>query len=173
MARSVNKVILLGNLGKDAELTYLPSGQPVCKFSMATNRAYKDKNGEWQDETEWHNIVLWGEQAERYSQYLTKGQKIYIEGRIKSRTWEGRDGAKHYATDIVAERVVFVTGRGAEEGGTAGARPAAAQAQGQSAQAQGQPRPATAAPAAAPAPAPAAAGDEGISPDITDEDIPF
>ena len=161
MARSVNKVILLGNLGKDAELTYLPSGQPVSKFSMATNRAYKDKSGEWQDETEWHNIVLWGEQAERYSQYLTKGQKIYVEGRIKSRTWEGKDGAKHHATDIIADRVVFVTGRGAEEGAQSGARPAAAESQ---------PRPA-AAPAVAPAPAPGQ--DEGLSADITDEDLPF
>lgn len=158
MARSVNKAILLGNLGKDAELTFLPSGQPVCKFSLATNRSWKDKNGDWQEETEWHNIVLWGEQAERYAQYLTKGQKIYIEGRIKSRTWEGKDGSKHNATDIVAERVVFVSGRGAEEG--AAPRPAQAQAQAQ------------ARPTVAPA-APAPAADEGISPEITDDDIPF
>lgn len=154
MARSVNKVILLGNLGKDAELTYTPGGQAVSKFSLATNRRYKDKNGEWVDETEWHNIVLWGKLAEAYSQYLTKGEKIFIEGRIKSRTWEARDGSKHHATDIVADQVVFVTSRrGSEEGGAA--RPAAAG------------RPAAAAPQAAPA------NDEGLQPEITDDDIPF
>jgi single-strand DNA-binding protein len=163
MARSVNKVILLGNLGKDAELTYLPSGQAVSKFTMATNRAVKDKtSGEWQEEADWHNVVLWSEQAERLTQYLTKGQKIYLEGRIKYRTWEGKDGVKHHATDIVGERIVFVTGRGADEGAQAGARPAAA---------PGQARPAVAPPAAAPTPA--AGQEEGLSPDITDEDIPF
>ena len=161
MARSVNRVILLGNLGKDAELAYLPSGQAVAKFTMATNRAVKDKNGEWQDEADWHNVVLWREQAERLTQYLTKGQKIYLEGRIKYRTWEGKDGAKHNATDIIADRVVFVTGRGADEGAQAGARPAAAQS------------PARPAAAPAAAPTPAAGQEEGLSPDITAEDIPF
>lgn len=156
MARSVNKVILLGNLGKDAELSYLPSGQAVSKFSLATNRKWKDKNGEWQEETEWHNIVLWGKPAESYSQYLTKGQKIYIEGRIKSRTWEGKDGNKHYATDIIADQIVFASGRGADEGG-GGAPRAAGQR------------------AATPAAARASASpvEEGLSPEITDDDIPF
>lgn len=156
MPRSVNKVILLGNLGKDAELSYLPSGQAVSKFSVATNRRYKDKNGEWQEETEWHNIVLWGKAAESVSQYLTKGQRVYVEGRIKSRTWEGRDGNKHYATDIVAEQVVLASGRGgAEEGG-------------------GAPRTAQSARAAAPSAGPtAAAPEEGLTPEITDDDIPF
>jgi len=157
MARSVNKVILLGNLGKDAELSYLASGQAVSKFSMATNRRWKDKNGEMQDETEWHNIVVWGKTAENLTQYLTKGRQVYVEGRIKSRTWEGRDGSKHYSTDIIANDVVLVSGRGGSEEG-AGSR--ASQA-----------RPATA--AAAPGPAPAPAAEEGISAEITDDDIPF
>lgn len=155
MARSVNKVILLGNLGKDAELSYLPSGQAVSKFSLATNRRWKDKNGEMQDETEWHNIVVWGKTAENLTQYLTKGRQVYVEGRIKSRTWEGRDGSKHYSTDIVANDVVLVSGRGGEEGAASRgsqARPAAAAA-----------APAAAAPSA----------EEGISPEITDDDIPF
>ena len=152
MASSVNRVILLGNLGKDAELSYTPSGQAVSKVSLATNRAWKDKNGELQEETEWHNLVLWAKQAESLSPYLTKGRMLYVEGRIKSRTWEGKDGNKHHATDIVVERVVFATGRG-EEGGAraaagAGARPAAA-------------------------PPPAAAPEDGPQPDITDDDIPF
>ena len=86
MARSVNKVILLGNLGKDAEMTYTTGGQPVSKFSLATNRRWKDKNGEWQDETEWHNIVLWGKQAEGLTQYLTKGRQIYIDVNPRSTT---------------------------------------------------------------------------------------
>ncbi len=155
MARSVNKVILLGNLGKDAELSFTPSGQALSKFTLATNRRYKDKNGEWQEETEWHNIVLWGKGAESLTQYLTKGQKVYVEGRIKSRTWEGKDGNKHYATDIVANQVVFASGRGAEEGGAT--RPAQSQSR----------------PAAVGAAAPAASADESISPEITDDDIPF
>lgn len=152
MARSVNKVILLGNLGKDAELSYTPTGQALAKTTMATNRRWKDKNGEQQEETEWHNLVLWGKQAEGLSQYLTKGRSIYVEGRIKSRTWEGKDGNKHHATDIVVERVVFAgPGRDAGASGEeAGTRPAAARA------------------AAAPAPV-----DEGPQPDITEDDIPF
>ncbi len=154
MARSVNRVILLGHLGKDAELSYTPGGQAICKFSLATDRAWKDKNGELQKETEWHNIVLWGKTAESVHTYLTKGRQIYLEGRIKSRTWEGKDGAKHYATDIVAEQVVLVGGRGAGEEGAPSARPASTQA-----------RPAAA--AASPA------HDEGIQPEITDDDIPF
>ncbi len=157
---SVNRVILLGNLGKDAELSYLPSGQAVSKFSLATNRRYKDKNGELKDETEWHNIVLWGKTAESLSKYLIKGKQIYVEGRIKSRTWEGKDGNKHYSTDIVAEQVRLVGSRGS--GGSSGEESSAARAP------QGQSRPAT--PGTSPA---AAAMDEGLTPEITDDDIPF
>ena len=152
MARSVNKAILLGNLGKDAELSYLPSGQAVSKFTLATNRRFKDKAGEWQDETEWHNIVVWGKTAESLTQYLTKGQKVYVEGRIRSRTWEGRDGSKHFTTEINANDVVLASGRSTEESSA------------EHAQAR-QARPATA--------PPAPSSDEGISPEITDDDIPF
>lgn len=155
MARSVNKAILLGNLGKDAELTYTSGGQAVSKFSVATNRRWQDKNGEWQDETEWHNIVLWGKPAESLTQYLTKGQRVYVEGRIKSRTWEGKDGNKHHATDIVAEQIVLAGSRGSSGEEGAPARTQAAR------------------PAAAPASAPQAGAEEGLTPEITDDDIPF
>ena len=152
MARSVNKVILLGNLGKDAELNYLPSGQAVSKFTLATGRRFKDKSGELQDQTEWHNIVVWGKTAENLTQYLLKGRQVYVEGRIHSRTWEGRDGSKHFTTDIVANDVVLVSGRGTEE--SSGQRAQATQAR----------------PDTAPA---APSSEEGISPEITDDDIPF
>ena len=115
MARGVNKVILLGNLGKDPELSYLPSGQSVAKFSLATSRSYKDKNGETKEETEWHNIVAWGKLGEICAQYLSKGRQAYVEGRIQTRTWEGRDGNKRTSVDIVASDVQMLGSRG--EGG--------------------------------------------------------
>lgn len=112
MARGVNKVILVGNLGRDPELSYLPSGQSVAKFSLATSRSYKDKNGEMKTDTEWHNIVAWGRTGEICAQYLKKGSQAFVEGRIQSRTWEGRDGQKRTSVDIVAENVVLLGGRG-------------------------------------------------------------
>jgi single-strand DNA-binding protein len=118
VARGINKVILVGNLGRDPELSYLPSGQSVAKFSLATSRRYKDKSGETKDETEWHNIVAWGKTAEICAQYLKKGGQAYVEGRIQSRTWEGRDGQKRTSVDIVADQVVLLGGRG--EGGGEG-----------------------------------------------------
>ncbi len=160
MARSVNKVILLGNLGKDAELTYTASGQALTKVGLATNRKWQDKNsGEWQEETEWHNLVIWGKTAENLTQYLTKGSRVYVEGRIKSRTWE-KDGVKHYATDIVVEDVVLAGSRGDAPGGGGG---------------EARPRPAAARPAARPAAAsgPPPAADDGPHEDIRDDDIPF
>src|ERR1035438_10036437 len=120
MARSVNKVILLGNLGRDAELTFTPSGQALSKVSLATSRKWQDKNsGEWQEETDWHNLVIWGKTAENLTQYLLKGRTIYVEGRIKNRSWE-KDGVKHYATDIVVEDVVLVGNRGDAPAGGGG-----------------------------------------------------
>jgi single-strand DNA-binding protein len=116
MARGVNKVILLGNLGKDPELSYLPSGQSVAKFSLATSRKYKDKTGELKDETEWHNIVAWGKLGEIAAQYLKKGRQAYIEGRISSRKWEDREGKQRTTYEIVADEVVLVGGRG-DDGG--------------------------------------------------------
>jgi single-strand DNA-binding protein len=112
VARGINKVILVGNLGKDPELSYLPSGQSVAKFSLATSRSYKDKSGETKEETEWHNIVAWGKLGEICAQYLTKGRQAYVEGRIQTRTWEGRDGNKRTSVDIVASDVQMLGGRG-------------------------------------------------------------
>ena len=112
MARSVNKVILLGRLGKDPELTYIPSGQSVAKFTMATNRSYKDKSGEWKEETDWHNIVAWGKLGEICAQYLAKGRQAYVEGQIRTRSWEDREGKKRTTTEIIANEVVLLGSRG-------------------------------------------------------------
>ena len=151
MARGVNKVILVGNLGKDPELSYLPSGQSVAKFSLATSRSYKDKSGEVKEETEWHNIVAWGKLGEICAQYLKKGRQAYVEGRIQTRTWEGRDGNKRTSVDIVAEDVQMLGGRG--DGSSEGAG-----------------RPASPSRERAPADA---TSDESGSAQITDDDIPF
>lgn len=99
---SVNKVILIGNLGKDPELRYTPGGTAVCTFSLATTEKFKNKQGEQQDRTEWHNIVTWSGLAEICGKYLEKGKSVYIEGRIQSRSYDDRDGNKRYVTEIVA-----------------------------------------------------------------------
>ena len=113
MAKSVNKVILVGNLGKDPEVKFTPSGVPVAKFSLATNERYKDKSGEWQDRTEWHNIVAWQRLAEIVGEYVKKGSKIYIEGRLQTSSWEDKQsGEKKYRTEIVAQDLVLLSGRG-------------------------------------------------------------
>jgi single-strand DNA-binding protein len=106
----VNKVILIGNLGKDPELKYLPSGQAVATFSLATTERWTDKNGQRQDRTEWHNIVVYAKTAEIVNQYLKKGRSAYIEGRITTRSWDDRDGNKKYKTEIVATTVQFLGG---------------------------------------------------------------
>ncbi len=103
---NVNRVILVGRLGKDPELSYLPSGQSVAKFSMATSRRYKDKTGEWKEETEWHNIVAWAKLGELCTQHLKKGRQAYLEGQIRSRNWEDREGNKRTSVEIVADSVV-------------------------------------------------------------------
>jgi len=108
---SVNKVILIGNLGKDPELKYTPSGAAVTNFSMATTDRWKDKEGNSQERTEWHNIVLWGRQAEVAKEYLSKGRPVYIEGRIQTRTYDDKDGNKKYFTEIVGEKMQFLGGR--------------------------------------------------------------
>jgi len=118
MAKSVNKVILVGNLGKDPEVKFTPSGVPVAKFSLATNERYKDKAGEWQDRTEWHNIVAWQRLAEIVGEYVKKGSKIYIEGRLQTSSWEDKQsGEKKYRTEIVASDLVLLGGRGEGGGG--------------------------------------------------------
>ena len=108
----VNKVILIGNLGKDPELRYTPGGQPVATFSLATTERWNDKNGQRQDRTEWHNIVVWGKLAELVNQYLKKGRSAYIEGKITTRSWDDRDGVKKYRTEIVANQVQFLSNSG-------------------------------------------------------------
>jgi single-strand DNA-binding protein len=111
MSKSVNKVILLGTLGKDPELKYTPQGTAVAKFSMATNESYKDKaSGEWKERTEWHNVVCWQRTAEVAAEYLKKGRKVYIEGRLTTRSWE-QDGHKKYMTEIVANELVLLGDR--------------------------------------------------------------
>jgi single-strand DNA-binding protein len=127
MAKSVNKVILIGNLGKDPEVKYTPSGLPVANFSLATNERYKDKDGNWQDRTEWHNIVAWQRLAEIAGEYLKKGRSVYIEGRLQTRSWDDKEsGQKKYRTEIVAQDLVLLGGRGEGEGEGAGRSRAAA-----------------------------------------------
>ena len=109
---SVNKVILVGNLGRDAELRYTPGGAPVATLNMATTEVWNDKSGQRQEKTEWHRVVLWGKSAESLSEYLTKGKQIYIEGRLQTRQWDDKDGNKRYTTEIRADRVVLLGGGG-------------------------------------------------------------
>ncbi len=103
----LNKVFIYGRLGQDPELKALPSGVQVASFSIATNRFYKDKEGNKQEQTDWHNVVIFGRQAELAQQYLKKGDTALIEGRIQTRSWEGQDGQKRYRTEIVADRIQF------------------------------------------------------------------
>lgn len=132
---SVNKAILVGNLGKDPELRYTPSGTAVCTFSLATTEKYKDKSGQMQDKTEWHNIVVWAGLAEICGKYLTKGKQVYIEGRIQNRSYDDRDGNKRYISEIVASEMQMLSRTGEQGGGGGGgggSRPAAAASQGSS-----------------------------------------
>jgi single-strand DNA-binding protein len=158
---SFNKIILVGNLGRDPELRYTPQGTPVCSFTMATNEKRKDRSGEMADVTTWFRVTLWGRQAETASQYLTKGRPVYIEGRLRIEEWSDRDGKNRYTLEVHATDLQFIGARGEEGlGATAGAgggyddRPAPA------------PRPA----ASGPAPRQDYAPPE---PDISDDDIPF
>ncbi len=113
----VNKAIILGNLGRDPEVKQTPSGQSVCKFSMATTERWKDKEGQKQERTEWHNIVVWGKQAELCGQYLAKGRQAYVEGRINTRSYDDKNGEKKYITEITASDVRFIGGgKGAAPG---------------------------------------------------------
>jgi single-strand DNA-binding protein len=116
---SVNKVILVGNLGRDAELRYTPGGAPVATLNLATTEIWNDKGGQRQEKTEWHRIVLWGKTAESLNEYLTKGKQIYVEGRLQTRQWDDKDGNKRYTTEIRGDRIVLLGGGG---GGGGGAR---------------------------------------------------
>ncbi len=115
----VNKVILVGNLGRDPEVRSTPSGQPVATFSLATNRKWKDQSGNRQEETEWHNVVCWGRQAEIAGQYLTKGKQIYVEGRLQTRSWDDKQsGEKKYRTEVICQNFQMLGSRGGHDGGS-------------------------------------------------------
>ncbi|HVV81617.1 MAG TPA: single-stranded DNA-binding protein [Kofleriaceae bacterium] len=121
MAGGVNKVILIGHLGGDPELKYTPSGAAVCEFRLATSESWKDKNGQRQERTEWHRIVVWGKIAEICGKYLAKGRQVYLEGRIQTRSWDDKEGQKRYMTEIVATDVQFLgSGRDGAGGGAGG-----------------------------------------------------
>jgi single-strand DNA-binding protein len=120
--KSVNKVILVGNLGKDPEVKYTPSGTPVAKFSLATNEQFKDRGGEWQERTEWHDIVAWQRLAEIVGEYVSKGSRVYIEGKLQTSSWEDRQsGERKYRTEIVARDLVLLGPRQSGNGDHAAA----------------------------------------------------
>ncbi len=118
-SRSVNKVILIGHLGRDAETKFTPSGAAATRFSVATSRRWKDQqSGEWKEETNWSNVVLW--RSEKLAEYLQKGKQVYVEGRLQTRSYDDKDGKKVYATEVVADEVILLGGRGEGEGASAG-----------------------------------------------------
>src|ERR1051325_745443 len=117
---SVNKVILVGHFGRDAELRYTPGGAAVATLNMATTEVWNDKSGQRQGKTEWHRVVLWGKTAESVSEYLTKGKQIYVEGRLQTRQWDDKDGNKRYTTEIRADRITLLGGGGGGGGGRGG-----------------------------------------------------
>lgn len=119
--KGVNKVILVGNLGKDPEVKYTPQGTPVAKFTVATGDRFKDKDGNWQDRTEWHNVTAWSRTAEIVGEYLKKGSKVYIEGSLRTHSWEDKQtGQKKYMTEIVVNDLVLLGGRGEGSGDSGG-----------------------------------------------------
>jgi single-strand DNA-binding protein len=158
---SVNKVILIGNLGKDPEVRYMPSGSAICNLRIATTRSWKDKSsGERQEETEWHSVALFDRLAEIAGEYLKKGRSVYIEGRLKTRKWTDKEGQERYTTEVIASDMVLLGGREGGAGGGTGDEGGAAPA----------PRSAPAA-RSAPAGKPAAKSSTGF--DDMDDDIPF
>jgi single-strand DNA-binding protein len=153
-SRSVNKVMLLGNLGRDAETRFTTGGAARTTFSIATSRRWKDQQtSEWKEETDWHNVVLW--RQENLATYLTKGKQVYVEGRIQTRSYEDKDGKKVYTTEVVAEDVILLGGRGTEAGGAEESH--------------------SQAPPQRSAPRTAARAPEGPAPEFgaTDDDVPF
>jgi single-strand DNA-binding protein len=117
---SVNKVIIIGNLGRDPEMRYTQGGSPVTSLNIATTRVYTNKSNDRVEETEWHRVTVWGKQAEACNQYLSKGRQVYVEGRLQTRSYEDKEGVKKYSTEIVAEVVQFLGGRGEGGGGGGG-----------------------------------------------------
>ncbi|HEU4572615.1 MAG TPA: single-stranded DNA-binding protein [Candidatus Limnocylindrales bacterium] len=113
---SLNKAMIIGNLGRDPEMRYTPSGQAVTQFTVAVNRNYRDQQGEWQEETEWFRVVAWAQLAERTAEYLRKGRKVYVEGRLQTRSWEDQNGQKRYTTELIANTVTPLDPRPRDEG---------------------------------------------------------
>jgi single-strand DNA-binding protein len=160
MAKSVNKVILLGNVGKDPETKFLPSGQAVANFSIATSERFKDKSGEFQERTEWHNLVAYARLAEIVRDYVKKGSKLYAEGRLTTRSWDDKDtGKKVYRTEIVLAELSLLSGRGDGEGGGSSSGGGSGYAKSSSTASFDQ--------------RPTAGHDDYASTEITDDDIPF
>lgn len=122
MSRGLNKVMIIGNLGQDPEMRYTPSGKPLTKFRMATNRSWTTDDGQKQTETEWFNIIAWGKLAEICNQYLSKGQRVYVEGRLHTRNWTDDEGNYRSATEVVAKEMIMLDGRSQEEQGEAEAQ---------------------------------------------------
>lgn len=116
----VNKVILIGNLGQDPEVRHTNSGQPVANLRVATSRRVKDRDGNWSDQTEWHSVVCFARLAELAGQYLRKGSKIFVEGRLQTRSWEDKEGKKQYRTEVVCENLKFLDSKGGGAGAAAG-----------------------------------------------------
>ena len=144
---TVNKVILVGRLGRDPEVRYTPNGQAVANFSVATDESWKDKSGEKQQRTEWHNIVVWGKLAEICGQYLNKGKLVYLEGRLQTREWDDREGVKRKTTEVIVSDMVMLGSKGEGGGGGGGGRESTRQ--------------------------PVAQASEPADVGITDDDIPF
>lgn len=165
-SRSVNKVILIGNLGKDAETKFTPSGVSVTRFSVATSRRWKDQaSGEWKEETDWTNVSLW--RSEALGEYLKRGKQVYVEGRLQTRSYEDKDGQKKYSTEVVADNVILLGGRGeggGEEGGYSGGYSAGG---GQSRSGM------VSAPRGGGRGSSPASDPGGFDPGITDDDVPF
>ena len=158
-SRSVNKVILVGHLGKDAETRFTPSGVAVTKFSVATNRRWKDQQtGEWKDETDWANVVLW--RQENLANYLTKGKQVYVEGRLQTRSYDDKDGVKRYTTEVVCDELILLGGRGDAPGGGPPSEYERPVSMPRSAQ-------------RGPQPVPAAPPQDDFNQGITDDDVPF
>lgn len=159
--RSVNKVILLGHLGKDAETKFTPSGAARTTFTLATNRRFKDPStGEWKDETDWHNILMW--RSENVANFLTKGKQVYVEGRLQTRSYDDKDGNKRYMTEVVAEDVILLGGRGGEGMGS-----------GPDEYSQPRSGPVSMPRSAAARQAPAPSASESFPSEISDDDVPF
>ncbi len=152
---TVNKVIIVGNLGRDAEIRYTPGGAAVSTLSLATTDVWNDKAGQRQEKTEWHRVVVWGKQAETLKDYLTKGRQIYVEGRLQTRQWDDKDGNKRYTTEIRSDRIVLLGGRGqGGEGGGGGGDYGSLRSSGSSSSSS-------------------TAGGPPGPPELTEDDIPF